>query len=542
METDPTFGPRFVGRDDILQTLEKRVQALLSGYRQNVGLLGARTVGKSSILHHFLSGLSDPSLLPVYVEVVPEPLDYFAQRFMGSLLSSVAEAPSGDGRMDFNAWIKRGRLIIPKTLRKMREVKRLLSESHASTAFRELWSLTQVIHEETGKKVILVLDDFDELESVGLENPFHEFGNAVMMQKDTLYLVGASTIQRGSRIFREKFSLLFGNFEVIEVKPFDFSTAELFLNNRLPGVQCAGDLKKFLVELTDGHPYFLDLLTDRFYSLLERRGANVLDEGVMLDGLESELFERRGRLHQYFLLWLHQIGKGRAFSLALKVLVAISLGYKKIHRIASFLERKQIEVKKILTRLLEEELVEKKGSFFSIRYPLLRFWMRYVYLLRSFEFMGAWGASVRRFREEVGALIHRRAEEETKELTKRVEELFREFQNDVVEIERKKVRCPHFTEVLFKPTNGRVFPVEARSGTTRWVCQVAYQKVTEEDVRSFVHDLERLRRKVQRRIMITLQGIDLNATLLAKEAKILLWRLKDFNELLDLYDRPKVIA
>ena len=38
-----------------------------------------------------------------------------------------------------------------------------------------------------------------------------------------------------------------------------------------------------------------------------------------------------------------------------------------------------------------------------------------------------------------------------------------------------------------------------------------------------------------------LHGIEQNAKLLAQEAKIQLWSLRDFNALLDLYDLPKMI-
>jgi hypothetical protein len=47
---------------------------------------------------------------------------------------------------------------------------------------------------------------------------------------------------------------------------------------------------------------------------------------------------------------------------------------------------------------------------------------------------------------------------------------------------------------------------------------------------------------VQKRFMIGLQGIDLNAKLLAQEAKIQYLDLRDLNFLLDLYEKPKVIV
>jgi len=127
------------------------------------------------------------------------------------------------------------------------------------------------------------------------------------------------------------------------------------------------------------------------------------------------------------------------------------------------------------------------------------------------------------------------------DITSRAENLFREFRNDVVELNQRKVRFPQFSEIVFRPTNGRVFPLFARNPDVRWICQIASQPVHEEDVSIFIDELKRFRKKVQRKIMITLAGINQNAKLMAQEAEIQLWDLRNFNTLLDLYDLPKMI-
>ncbi len=541
METDPVLGAEFFGREEILQALEKRLQSFLKGYRQNVGLIGPKSVGKSSLVQHFLLGLQDPSLIAVYAEVLPEPFDYFAQKFMGSLLAAFLRSRQEDTEGEFSGLISKSKRFIPKTLKKMREIKKKLAAEEWDPAFRELLSLTQILGEESGKKVLLVLDNFDRLDELLLHDPFHDFGNAIMAQTETFYVVTSGRIRRAREIFNKDLSLLFGNFEILEIKPFDFAMSQVFLEKKLSGAALSEFLKKFLVELTDGHPYFLSVLAGRSHALLGPGEAPVTEE-ILIAALEKELYDRKGELHRYFAMFLQNLGQGRTLYAALKVLMAVSMGHRKNHQIAKFLNRRVDDIKKTLTRLLEEEFLEKKGSFFKINSPFFGFWLRYVYYRREFAFVGPAEYTAKAFRREVRALIQQRMEGGEKEITKRVEELFREFQNDVVELEDKKIRCPHFTEVHFKPSNGRVFPVEAKALDTRWICQVAYKRVTEDDVRLFIQDIDKLRKKVQRKIMIALEGIELNAKLLAKESKILLWRLKEFNELLELYGRPKVIA
>ena len=48
MLSEPVIGEYFFGRDEALGLLEKRVNALTEGYRQNVALTGQNLAGKSS--------------------------------------------------------------------------------------------------------------------------------------------------------------------------------------------------------------------------------------------------------------------------------------------------------------------------------------------------------------------------------------------------------------------------------------------------------------------------------------------------------------
>ena len=119
--------------------------------------------------------------------------------------------------------------------------------------------------------------------------------------------------------------------------------------------------------------------------------------------------------------------------------------------------------------------------------------------------------------------------------------LFKEFRNDVLELGEKKIKCPQFSEIAFRPTNGRVFPLYAKSPKAKWLCQIAKQTVREEDITAFLEELKRTRKNIQRKVMITLGGIDQNAKLMAQQANIQLWGLRSFNTLLELYNLPKMI-
>lgn len=532
----------FLGREKILGLFEKRLQAFLKGYRQNVALIGPRSVGKSFLLLKFLRTLNAPEIIPVYIDLAREPFDFFAQKFMGALIASFLRAKGEVLSLEFKDLIDKSRRWIPGTLRKMAAVKRALGKEDPNALFREMLALTETLREESGKKLFLIFDNIDLLEEILPRDPFKDFGKAIMLQKDTLYFVITNRMMHGREIFREKLSLLFGNFEMVELEAFDFPTCDSIFLRELSGVHIDGPMKKFLMELTDGHPYFFNILVERIRRIVQSLNAAALTEDIVIDAIHEELYRPEGILNRYFLTLLKDLGKGRSFHVAMKVLLAVSLGFRKVHPIVKYLGGRLADIQNTLARLVDEEIIEKKGSFFTYRFPLFSFWLRSVYQKRDeWNFLFDSDLPHKAFRDDLKMLIRLREEEEKKELSKRMEELFRQFRNDAVELDSKKLKCPHFSEVLFKPSNGRVFPVEARSEDVRWLCQVAYKKVCEEDVRMFIQDIERLRKKVQRKILITLEGIELNAKLLAKESNIILWGLRNVNSLFEIYGKPKVI-
>ena len=59
----------FYGRQDLLELLNKRSDALSKGYRQNMAIIGAELIGKTSLLKHWLSQYCDTRIVTVYIEI-----------------------------------------------------------------------------------------------------------------------------------------------------------------------------------------------------------------------------------------------------------------------------------------------------------------------------------------------------------------------------------------------------------------------------------------------------------------------------------------
>ena len=539
-----------VGREEILERLKQRLEALKKGYRQNVSLVGPRFIGKTFLLRQFLAEVSrDPEIIPLYILFKETDLDGFIERWLGSLLQGHLASRGISFPEDFQQLVRTSREYIPKTLDRMREVKKHGFQKKTALAFRELLSLTSTLREETGKKILLVLDEFQWLDSLELTDPLGLFGKEMMVQKDTFFLVTSSAPHRTKEIFSDRLSLLFGNFEVIEMGPLHLDEIKSWSQRRFAEFRIPEADLRLLSHLLNNHPGYFDLFFEGIERKMDRMGSGDppgrpcnWSRELMLEILAESLFHETGLLYIHFKLEIKELARlGKQMRPCLKALMAVANGRAKLLQIIAYIGRPSAETKKILQRLVTEGVLEKKGSFFVLPDPLFRFWLRQVFYVKERELSSDPERAFFYFKNRLQDEMRKIEEEDQKDLTSRIEALFREFRNDVIEVSQKKIKCPAFLELASRPTNGRYFPVMGRTSNGRWFCQVFRDIVTEGDVAGFSDELKRSRKNIQRKVMVALGGIELNAKLMAQEGKILIWDLENLNSMLDLYGKLKVI-
>ena len=526
----------FLRRDQIQSRIQKRISALEKGYRQNLGLIGSSGLGKTYLLTQAFQSLYGHTFyLPIYINASVLDFNHLIDRWLGAMLASLWWSEGQQPPSDFQSLKQQASLKIPKTVEKIRQFKKMIRREKANVWVKELFSLSRSLSEETGKPIVFMIDEFQCLETLPTSDPFSLLGKEIMVQTHTLYLVSSSRPIRAQEIFREKLSLLFGNFEILKFSPLRFEEIKPFLAHQAPKSSFSNHQLQFLIRMTDGNPFYLDRILDHIQE-------GEVSNQHLLESITKELDSSKGRIFSYFenrLQLCHRLSKEGAATI--RALLAVSHGRRKVLAISTFVEKKIPDVKKILQKLCEEDILIKRGSFYLLEDPLFCFWLKEVYepqnnclipihLCQNGDLKGA-------LKRE----LEKSELEDKVDITALVEKLFKEFRNDVLEVGGKKIQCPHFSEIAFKPTNGRVFPLLAKNPKVRWVCQIAKSPVGEEDVTLFLEELKRYRKKVQRRILITLDGIDQNAKLMAQEAQIQLWNLRHFNALLELYNLPKMI-
>ena len=542
MFTEPISGDRFFGRQEILNLLDKRVLALKDGYRQNVALTGPNLVGKSSIIHHFLYSIQGENFIPVYVEVAKEPFRQFADKFVATMLYNALRKMGEACGTDLERLMTRAQALFPKTYQAIVRLRGLMDRQDAEESYAVLLGLTSTLKAEAGIPCIVLLDEFDNLENLGIKNPFTAFGRVIMVQKDTMYIVSSSRDEATRKILSEKLSLLFGNFEIIKVSNFDTKASSAYLDANFSGLSVDEGVKRFLISFTGGNPFYLDKISRRMKRIAAESASGRADSGIAGQSIVELVYNSDGVIHQYLVNYLYGFLDIKARDASISILGAIASGSRKQHEIARSAGVKQVDASKILPMLVSCGIARKNGCHFGIEDPLLSFWLCHVdRMKRSLLVDGAFNKSDL-FLADIASHINAFEAEDNKDAGVRIAELFGMFDNDLVRVDNRNIRLPRFTKVETRPgACGENF-ILASFKNNCWLIQPHKEPVNEQVIINFIRNVKTLDRKVTTRVIIPLKGMEDNSMLLAKELKISIWDLQTVNGLLSLYSRKGIVS
>lgn len=524
----------FFGRELYLNLLEKRIRGLKEGYRQNIALIGDELLGKTSIIFQFLNKFYDNQIIIIYLKIRPEATVYFARRFMGVLLYNFLINSNISLKEDLDFLIKEAAKFIPETVEKIRLILNALEKRKKNNIFTELLSLCEIINQETNKFCVVILDEFHELENIGIKNLYREWSKLLISQKNTMYIIISSMKFKTRAILSKDLSLLFGNFETVMIEPFDIKTSEEYLKHKLQGLDLNAGLRNFIVHFTGGYPFYLEVISQ---ALWESKSTNLADI------LEELLFEPSGILNQRFSNYLKRFLDNPFSQDYISILHLVSSGPNKLKDIAHILHKQKRELSARINRLLELDVITRSGDFLKINDRVFGFWLKFVYQekLHSLTFDAKNQKEL--FRKNIEGMIQEFFLSAEKPITERVSELLHLFQDDTIQIERRRLKLSHFKEIKSLEFNNRRLKegLIGRSSESIWIMGFKHGLLTEEDIAEFAQECKKYRHKLQRKIIVAFQDIDSNARLKALEEKILTWDLNNLNQILDLFSKPRVI-
>lgn len=534
----------FVGRDEILDTLNKRVESLKSGYRQNVALTGQKLCGKTYILQNFLANLKSDSVIPVYIEVLTEPFESFSKKFMGTMLLNFLKGCNEEIKEDLDFLISKAEALIPKTSASIKEILLLLEKKDYQEAYSGLFNLTSLLKEETQKSCIIILDEFHNLSFFNLKNPFAIFGKKIMVQKDTMYVVTSSQVSSIKRILKERLDLLFGNFEIIEVKDFDCAVSKNFLEKRLEGIRMQDELKDFLISFTDGRPFYLDTISSELNKIAAQLQFKWAGIGVISEAFENLLFDSKGAINQYFQNLIATFSQNPHLNDYLDILSAIAENGNRLSQIRACFNGKKAELPSRTEKLIEENFIAKNGFIYYFNDKVFEFWLRYVYNKKRYSLLGNFRERSVLFKKEVEAIISFFITENKKDTGTRIKELISSFNNEVIKLGEKNLKFPKFSHIEIKNSSereGEILILASYDTKKQWVWQFSPYNADEGIMTGLIEKLKKVAPSALRKILILSANIDTNATLIAKENKVWIWEKEDLNFMFSLYNKFKIL-
>ncbi|MFH1798881.1 MAG: ATP-binding protein [Candidatus Omnitrophota bacterium] len=543
MFIEPVFGEKFFGREEVLCILQKRVEALKGGYRQNLALAGPMLAGKSSILKHFLNSITDPDIIPLYIDMSGEDFHMFCRKFIATLLYRYLKSQNVESDGDIEKLKKACGKTIPKTINCVENVYESLRQKKENAAYEKLLTLTSALKTETGKSCIVILDEFHNLSKFRLKKPFQIFGKFIMVQKSTMYIVSSSQKTLLKEILSKKLSLLFGNFELIEIRGFDNQTARSFISERFKKRGSFEDVKDYLIQISQGSPFYLQVLSDYFSELVDKGYAQGAGKECLLEAISHLLYESGGLLNQYFTNNINFFLERSVRKRFIPILVSLAHDNNTIKAIQKDLGRSDKDLGIKLHKLAEMDIVFNSGVFYQISDKLFEYWLKYVYSLKARSVIDDGDMMYLEFKSLIERNYKNHCEFSLKSVPDVVCDLFKTFKNDKIEIGMNFRKMPLFDEVGHTCLSENIHQVMGSTRNKIWLCHIKENDITDEDdIHKLVTDLGNPdASKIARKVFIPLKGMEQNAFLLAKEQNVWVWDIERLNVILRLFGKHELV-
>ncbi len=540
------FDHNFYGRRGVLEILKKRVMGLKEGYRQNVALLGNRYIGKTALLHRLMAQMEDQDVFFIYLDLEDRDFDHFATQFTKSLLYNYLKKENLPPlQEDLKLLCIAAKERLPRTVFLVQAIADLAAQGKVLEAYHMILSLPEVFTQETGRSVVLIFDEFGHLENFNIPEVFAELGKRIMTQKNCLYIVASSNPQQSQTILSEKLSLLFGNFETINLDVFNFSEAQGLIDHNLEGIKMGLHLKNFIADFTGGHPLYINLLCQELICLSGVYSQQEIYAPIVTQAIENVIFNPWGVISRHFELQINTLTTGKSAGLAQRVLGALAEGKHKISDLSESLKLKAAQVNSRINALQDSNIVERNGNYYHIKDKLLSYWIKYVHSRRLRVIDLEMGRSRKQFKDEISRALNDFGMVARKDLCARVADLMHKFDNESFVLCGRRYKLSTFKDIKVLKLRigaGNYFDaISADSQEGGWLVVLKKDPVHDTDLSGILEEIKKLDPKPLRSVIVSLSGLDENAKVRALQEKLWIWDEDQLNCLMHLFDEPIIV-
>jgi len=280
-------------------------------------------------------------------------------------------------------------------------------------------------------------------------------------------------------------------------------------------------------------------LSSKINGIVNNLPIKAVTTSAIIQALEELLFDSHGTLNQFFTNLLQDLMDSKAEDCK-ETLIAIAHGLYRQRELSKWTGYNKRETSKHLKILIEKNLIYPLGNVYRFYDKVLRFWLKRVHYKRRTTLVDNILEKARNFRYDIDDMVQQFFAESRLGITLRIKGLLDSFNNEIVEINSKRRRLMHFSKTeMVQEGEGKY--IVGHFGSKLCLVYLPNQKLDENGVLEFLKYSMRYKPGLQRRIILPLDDMDINATIMAKEMKIWIWDFDVVNELLDIFGRQKIV-
>ena len=373
----------FSGRKDELSRMEGY---LLSGKPVDVRISGLRRIGKTMLIKEFMKRrLNDENRIYVYInlEEISETPEDFALKYIGwhmywyyakgnRLPAAYLHLPS----LIFEVQDKELRDALMPVTGELEKAK-----PDRQRLLQECFSFSGTLARFTGKRVIVFLDEFQEV--VNLTN-FDQTKNILKVFRSVkdradhvTYCISGSIISEMENITGNSASPLFNQFSHIPIKPYTRDESGALINKFIPDVD--NRLTGFFHHYSAGNPFYLVQILRKV--LLFLAGQEVLSEILIKRAFISEVLSPGGLIHSYCTyLYNVSLQRARGYGILKSLLDTVATNDTPMTQsdLARALKMSQGPIRINLKELQDIGLLFERERKYYYCDPVLKYWVAYV--------------------------------------------------------------------------------------------------------------------------------------------------------------------
>lgn len=539
---DPVSGEYFINREQELNLLQRRLDSFLNNeQKRNVAIIGHRKIGKTSLTSEFIkkNKQKDCLFVPIYIpENSPNSL---MKRAIGELLSAglLFKTQKSSDFLNLAQVVALAKEHFPRTVNLAMD---LPENDDDSQAFKRILLLFDAFQKESNLPLVIVFDEFQRLADPKYGDAIDNFRETISRQPKIWYIISGSSVGMLTQIVSSSDSALFGHFEQQPIVEFDFTNSVKLVQHRLKGIKLGQTEIGFFYELTNGNPYYLDLISFRIRGICSERGLDRVNEDVIVTAITFELFTAGGGVYTHLTSLIEQSFEKRGFETYVKLIKAIAKGNTRLADIAKESNIELTSLPRYIKKLIDLDFIKKTKEVGTAKYlfidEMFQDWLKNVFLLREDAFSPDINAKKKMFERKMTEILANYKAEIGKGNEARVRELFQVLDGaDKI----GDYALPKFDSVSNFNSQGVEIDIFGQAGAKAYFAEVSDSNLDIGNAKDFLQKIEKINAADSKKILVALSGVKPNLEGFCKQNDILLLRLSEINSLLKKYGKKRIL-